>query len=110
MRSLPVIALALALAGCEAFRFQAGLAQAPGINRRWTPEDFAHDVIANGDETCPRSGRAEDDSLFLRWPPCGGALSPPKPPPRRSPPPPPERRPGPRAQEANPWIPLDRAP
>jgi len=30
----------------------------------------------SGDESCPRSGRPEDDRLFRRWPPCGGALTP----------------------------------
>jgi len=64
--------MALVLVGCSGVRFQAGLANAPGINRSWTSEDFGHDVIANGDETCPASGRAEDDPLFHRWPPCGG--------------------------------------
>jgi len=68
--------LGFACAGCHTFRFQAGLANVPSLNRPWTSEDFAHDVIANGDESCPRSGRPEDDRLSRRWPPCGGALTP----------------------------------
>lgn len=31
-----------------------GLANAPGINRRWTQQDFEQDAIANGPASCPR--------------------------------------------------------
>jgi hypothetical protein len=94
MRSV-VAALALLLTGCSGWRYQAGLANAPGINRPWTDDDFRHDAIGNGDESCPASGRAEDDPLFHRWPKCGGSIFPvrsPSPPPRPRPP-----RPGPLA-------------
>jgi hypothetical protein len=73
------MALALTLAGCPGWRYQGGLANAPGLNRPFDPEDFAHDAIANGDESCPKSGRPEDDRLFLRWPKCGGSIIPARP-------------------------------
>lgn len=41
--------LALALTHCA-----EGLSNAPGINRSWTQQDFQHDVISNGPESCPR--------------------------------------------------------
>jgi hypothetical protein len=68
--------VSVVLGGCAGWRYQAGLANAPGINRPWTGEDFAHDAISNGDQSCPSSGRAEDDRLFRRWPPCGGSIFP----------------------------------
>jgi len=46
-----LLALALAAAGCS-----EGLANAPSINRKWTQEDFQHDVISNGPESCPKEG------------------------------------------------------
>lgn len=67
-----IAAAALALGGCE-YRLQPGLASVPSLNRVWTGDDFRHDVIANGDESCPASGRAEDDRLMRRWPPCGSS-------------------------------------
>ena len=101
-RGIGVVVLAVAMGGCGDYRFQGGLASVPSINRPWTSEDFAHDVIANGDESCPRSGRPEDDRLWRRFPPCGGIkLSPlrrtripPRPPPApaKGPPPPLGRR------------------
>lgn len=47
-----LLPLAVLLAGCA-----EGLANAPSINRKWSSEDFQHDVIANGPESCPREGR-----------------------------------------------------
>lgn len=67
-----LVASTAVLAGCTEFRFQGGLASVSGINHPWTGEDFAHDVIANGDESCPRTGRPEDDRLWQRIPRCGG--------------------------------------
>ncbi len=80
LRAASTLALALpcalAGAGCVDWRFQAGLASAPALNSHdsWSVDDLApaHDVIANGDQSCPASGRAEDDRLLHRWPPCGG--------------------------------------
>jgi hypothetical protein len=69
-------ALVLIVAGCADWRLQAGLANAPSLNRTWTDEDFRHDAIANGDESCPASGRAEDDPLVHRWPKCGASILP----------------------------------
>ncbi|MCC6558605.1 MAG: hypothetical protein IT372_37190 [Polyangiaceae bacterium] len=56
LRNLPparplLLALALAAAGCS-----EGLTNAPSINRQWTQEDFQHDVISNGPESCPKEG------------------------------------------------------
>ncbi|KYF57225.1 hypothetical protein BE08_12105 [Sorangium cellulosum] len=34
-----------------------GLANAPSINREWTPEDREQDAIANGPGSCPREGQ-----------------------------------------------------
>lgn len=47
-----VISLVVPIAGCA-----EGLANAPAVNRQWTSEDFQHDVISNGPESCPREGR-----------------------------------------------------
>jgi hypothetical protein len=98
MRSVAVAAFGLTLAGCVGWRYQAGLANAPALNRPFDDADFAHDAIANGDESCPASGRAEDDRLFRRWPTCGGTIVPA----RVAPPPRPQTRrarPGPLALE-----------
>lgn len=62
------------LTACGDYRLQVGLANVTNLNQPWTPEDFDHDVISNGDESCPRSGRAEDDPLMRRFPPCGGSV------------------------------------
>lgn len=67
--------VAVALSGCG-FRFQAGLASVPSSNRPWTSEDFAHDVIANGSESCPAAGSVEHDPLFFRYPPCTSKSAP----------------------------------
>ena len=58
--SRPTVALALlslaaligASAGCA-----EGLTNAPSINRPWTQEDFQHDVVSNGPESCPKEGQ-----------------------------------------------------
>jgi hypothetical protein len=58
-----LLALAALTPGCA-----EGLANAPGIQRKWTQQDFEHDVISNGPESCPREGQ---DPLarpgHLRW-------------------------------------------
>jgi hypothetical protein len=71
-REIGIAVMVVAMGGCGDYRFRGGLASVPSINRPWTDEDFAHDVIANGDQSCPRSGRSEEDRLFRRFPPCGG--------------------------------------
>jgi hypothetical protein len=103
--SLPALVIVVASADCGDFRFQAGLANVPAINRRWTDEDFAHNVIANGDESCPPSGRPEDDRFFSRWPPCASAAKPVLTAPRTAPPPLPRRGPGPLAPLRSPGEP-----
>ena len=49
---LALAALPLLLAGCA-----EGLSNAPGIQRRWDRDDFQHDVISNGPESCPKEGQ-----------------------------------------------------
>ncbi|HTN87054.1 MAG TPA: hypothetical protein VL242_25320 [Sorangium sp.] len=58
-RSLcPLIRSALALLLVAASTACAeGLANAPSINREWTPEDREQDAIANGPSSCPREGQ-----------------------------------------------------
>ncbi|WP_437768542.1 hypothetical protein WMF27_13045 [Sorangium sp. So ce281] len=53
-RSSMRAALALLLAASAACA--EGLANAPSINREWTPEDRGQDAIANGPSSCPREG------------------------------------------------------
>jgi hypothetical protein len=53
---LALVALPPLLAGCA-----EGLSNAPYINREWNQEDFQHDVISNGPESCPKAG--EQDPL-----------------------------------------------
>ncbi|WP_437592789.1 hypothetical protein [Sorangium sp. So ce1000] len=48
-------ALALLLAAASAACAE-GLANAPSMNREWTPEDREQDAIANGPRSCPREG------------------------------------------------------
>jgi hypothetical protein len=49
---------------------QSGLVSAPGPNRPWTSDDLGHDAISNGNESCAKSGKPEDDPLKHRVPPC----------------------------------------
>jgi hypothetical protein len=49
---LLIAALPVLLGACS-----AGLSNAPGINRKLEPEDFEHDVIANGPESCTKEGQ-----------------------------------------------------
>jgi hypothetical protein len=49
---------------------QAGLVNAPGPNRAWTPDDLGHDAIANGPESCPPNGKKESDPLPNRATKC----------------------------------------
>ncbi|WP_437579949.1 hypothetical protein [Sorangium sp. So ce887] len=49
-------ALALLLVAASAACAE-GLANAPSINREWTPDDREHDAIANGPRSCPREGQ-----------------------------------------------------
>jgi hypothetical protein len=51
-RFLPLALAAVLAAGCA-----EGLSNAPGIDRKWTQQDFQHDVISNGPESCPREGQ-----------------------------------------------------
>ncbi len=49
-------------------RFEAGLANAPSLDRQTRPRR-PHDVISNGQESCPQSA-ASADPLWNRVPPC----------------------------------------
>jgi hypothetical protein len=51
---LLLLPLALSAACAE------GLSNAPAINRPWTPEDFQHDAVSNGPESCPKESAAQD--------------------------------------------------
>jgi hypothetical protein len=62
-----IAATALSLAACGE-RVEAGLANAPSMQRSSRPRS-GHDVIANGDESCPRSASGTDP-LVNRIPPC----------------------------------------
>jgi hypothetical protein len=67
-------------------RTEPGLSNAPGINRT-ASESAGHDAVSNGLESCPPSGRREDDPLkgrFNRCPESGGVT---KKPPRTPKPP-----------------------
>jgi hypothetical protein len=69
-------------------RTEPGLSNAPGINRT-ASESTGHDAISNGLESCPPSGRREDDPLkgrINRCPESGHIM---KKPPRQPKPPPP---------------------
>jgi hypothetical protein len=61
-------------------RAEPGLSNAPGLNRS-ASEGTDHDVISNGLESCPRSGRREDDPLKGRYPKCPESTLTKKPPP-----------------------------
>ena len=65
-----VVAALAGLIGCHELRLQGGLVNVPAPNRDWTGADFAHDVIANGDESCPALSSGEQDRLAYRWPAC----------------------------------------
>lgn len=67
-------------------RAEPGLSNAPGLNRP-ASEATDHDAIANGLESCPRSGRREDDPLKGRYPKCPESSLTKKPPPPRPRPP-----------------------
>jgi hypothetical protein len=62
-----VFACAL-LAGCGS-TFPVGLANAPGLGGD-TPETRVHDVVANGHDSCERSGFPQGDVLRGHVPPC----------------------------------------
>ncbi|MDC0685348.1 hypothetical protein [Sorangium atrum] len=51
MRAALALLLVVASAACA-----EGLANAPSINREWTPDDRGQDAIANGPRSCPREG------------------------------------------------------
>jgi hypothetical protein len=74
MRSNPAIrwlAMTLLLeVGC-AGQVEAGLANAQSIESQGRPVRH-HDVIANGDDSCPRAP-GDNDPLPHRSPPCDGA-------------------------------------
>jgi hypothetical protein len=65
-----VLPLGIIAAGCSGRAGKAGLSNAPGGTNPRGQEDRGHDAIANGDESCARSGRPEDDPLPNRWPGC----------------------------------------
>jgi hypothetical protein len=65
-RYIPV-ATVLLVAACGE-NFEAGLANAPSIQRQGRPRN-SHDVISNGQESCPRRP-GDTDPLFNRTPPC----------------------------------------
>ncbi|KYF70887.1 hypothetical protein [Sorangium cellulosum] len=52
IRAALALLLVAAATGCA-----EGLANAPSINREWTPEDREQDAIANGPGSCPREGQ-----------------------------------------------------
>lgn len=64
------------LGGACGSQSQPGLVNAPGINRPWNTNDLGHDAISNGQESCAKSGRPEDDPLKNRKPPCPEAKDP----------------------------------
>jgi hypothetical protein len=61
-------------------RAEPGLSNAPGINRS-PSESAGHDAISNSLESCPQSGRREDDPLKGRYPKCPESTLTKKPPP-----------------------------
>jgi hypothetical protein len=61
----------LVLAACGE-QFEAGLANAPSMQRTSVPVRH-HDVIANGDDSCPRA-TGGSDPLPNRAPPCNEAF------------------------------------
>jgi hypothetical protein len=66
----PLVAFVLAFplaAGCGE-QFEAGLANAPSMQRTSVPVRH-HDVIANADDSCPRA-TGGNDPLPNRAPPC----------------------------------------
>ncbi len=69
-RSLSGLLLAaLALIAACGSSFEAGLSNAPSINRASRPKDL-HDAISNGPESCGRDGLRGSDPLRHRAPPC----------------------------------------
>ncbi len=67
-----VAALTLgSLVACASSSAQGGLTSVPGLNSQsWGFESNGRDPIANGHESCPRSGQQGDDPLPNRYPPC----------------------------------------
>ena len=78
-----VLATCIACGACSG-QSQGGLVNVPASNRTWTADDRGHDAIANGTESCPKSGKAKDDPIPDRTPKCpeNGAAPPPPPPPK----------------------------
>ena len=55
----------LVVGGCRGWRLQPGLSNVPAANRPWGDDDFAHDSVSNGDETCPSAaGGPEKKQCF----------------------------------------------
>jgi hypothetical protein len=67
IRSYITVATVLLATACGE-NFEAGLANAPSIQRQNRPRS-SHDVIANGQESCPRRP-GDTDPLVNRTPPC----------------------------------------
>jgi hypothetical protein len=61
-----------ALSACQPTA-QVGLVNAQAVTPNYiVPPAYAHDVIANGYESCPKNG--EVDPLPGRYPPCPGQV------------------------------------
>jgi hypothetical protein len=67
IRTYITIATVLLAVACGE-NFEAGLANAPSIQRQGRPRN-SHDVISNGQESCPRRP-GDTDPLVNRSPPC----------------------------------------
>jgi hypothetical protein len=67
VRLLATAVVSIALAACGE-RVEAGLANAPSMERQTRPR-LGHDVISNGDDSCPRTVGGLDP-LTNRLPPC----------------------------------------
>ena len=65
--------LALLLGAACGEHVEAGLANAPSVERTSVPVRH-HDVIANGDDSCPRAA-GDNDPLPNRAPPCNEAFA-----------------------------------
>jgi len=56
------LAVVLLLVDCRGWRLQPGLSNVPAANRPWGDDDFAHDFVSNGDETCPSAAGGPEAS------------------------------------------------
>jgi len=60
------------IAGCTSLRMQPGLSNVSGISHYDRPADESiHDVISNGNDSCPSPWFGHGDCFFeCRWPLC----------------------------------------